>query len=570
MSEYRIIYRNENPRYQPGCPIQVAAVQVSQDICTSQCYLQMRIRNVSNLKIEHVSLEASMPSAEISGTPIKINALNANMEPGDEYVPSAVEIPAMQIKEIVVRVTLVDNQTDFPDAKPLAKQERLNLTEKAAEERKIQMLVEGVSEEKCVYAHEKHPDWWLCTCGAVNAKSNICHRCKAPLNRLGAWEDQLSLETQANQRAYNLAKERIESRKRSDVEAALEGFKALSIEQFKDSADQVNLAEKRLGEIAKRANTLKKQALLVCVSASLAAIASILIITMIIIPTKEREAENYAAYCTASAALERGDYQEAWEQFESLNGYKDSEIMAESAKDKAYQEGLGFLEDGDYDKAYDQFTILGDYSNAASRADEAKKLSNEHPFSKPVGELVEFGTFEQDGNASNGSEDIQWRILAREENRVLVLSDKVIDYRAYDSRKLPETTFHTSELYAYLNHDFRDAAFNESEKTFVDEITILSVSEAKEYLPSVDDRIAMPTSYASNLRKESWPNRTSFPAEMAWYVSTDSMEQGETRLATAGNNMGEADRRKEGMGWGKVSIFGAYEHGVRPAMWVKL
>lgn len=44
-----------------------------------------------------------------------------------------------------------------------------------------------------------------------------------------------------------------------------------------------------------------------------------------------------------------------------------------------------------------------------------------------VGDIIVFGTYEQDNNISNGKENIKWLVLAKENNRVLVISDKALD-----------------------------------------------------------------------------------------------------------------------------------------------
>ena len=44
-----------------------------------------------------------------------------------------------------------------------------------------------------------------------------------------------------------------------------------------------------------------------------------------------------------------------------------------------------------------------------------------------VGDIIVVGTYEQDNNTSNGKELIEWLVLAKENNRVLVISDKALD-----------------------------------------------------------------------------------------------------------------------------------------------
>ena len=44
-----------------------------------------------------------------------------------------------------------------------------------------------------------------------------------------------------------------------------------------------------------------------------------------------------------------------------------------------------------------------------------------------IGDKVKFGKYEQDGNESNGQEDIEWQVLSVEEDRILVISEYGLD-----------------------------------------------------------------------------------------------------------------------------------------------
>ncbi len=44
-----------------------------------------------------------------------------------------------------------------------------------------------------------------------------------------------------------------------------------------------------------------------------------------------------------------------------------------------------------------------------------------------IGDLVEYGTYEQDGDESNGEEPIVWRVIDKDGNNYLLLSEKIID-----------------------------------------------------------------------------------------------------------------------------------------------
>ncbi len=83
-------------------------------------------------------------------------------------------------------------------------------------------------------------------------------------------------------------------------------------------------------------------------------------------------------------------------------------------------------------------------------------------FSPTVGDTVTFGHYEQDNDTTNGPEAIQWRVLAREGNTALLISEQVLDYMPYDTNG--SARWDTSSLRAELNGAFYDSAFSDEEK----------------------------------------------------------------------------------------------------------
>ncbi len=134
-----------------------------------------------------------------------------------------------------------------------------------------------------------------------------------------------------------------------------------------------------------------------------------------------------------------------------------------------------------------------------------------------VGDIVYFGTYEQDNKTSNGKENIEWLVLAKEKNRVLVISDKALDYQKYNSSET-SVTWETCTLRKWLNNDFINAAFSDDEKAMIPTVTVsadknpehdtdpgnatkdrvflLSIVEAKKYFTSDEARKCIPTAYA--------------------------------------------------------------------------
>ncbi|MFA6730276.1 MAG: DUF6273 domain-containing protein [Eubacteriales bacterium] len=90
-----------------------------------------------------------------------------------------------------------------------------------------------------------------------------------------------------------------------------------------------------------------------------------------------------------------------------------------------------------------------------------------------AGDTIYFGSYEQDGDVSNGSEKIKWRVLDidGESNRALVISSWILDVAPYNDES-GDTTWESSYLRSWLNSYFFESAFDETEKTFIIETEV--------------------------------------------------------------------------------------------------
>ena len=132
-----------------------------------------------------------------------------------------------------------------------------------------------------------------------------------------------------------------------------------------------------------------------------------------------------------------------------------------------------------------------------------------------VGDHFTFGNYPQ---GEDGEEQpIEWRVLAVESGKALVISEKLLDCIEYNETST-EVTWETCTLRNWLNNDFISKAFSSSQQAKIitvtnqnpnnpeydtkggnatqDKIFALSIDEAKKYFRDDDDRIAVPTCYA--------------------------------------------------------------------------
>ena len=137
-----------------------------------------------------------------------------------------------------------------------------------------------------------------------------------------------------------------------------------------------------------------------------------------------------------------------------------------------------------------------------------------------VGDYVKFGNYPQ--TADGGSLPIEWQVLARENNKMLVISKYGLEARRFDSSS---NNWENSEIRKWLNGEFYNKAFSENEKKLIrnsgistkfyrggflgfgakeelsytdDYIFLLSKEEAEKYFANDDARRCKATEYAKN------------------------------------------------------------------------
>ncbi|MBR5917739.1 MAG: DUF4214 domain-containing protein [Lachnospiraceae bacterium] len=88
-----------------------------------------------------------------------------------------------------------------------------------------------------------------------------------------------------------------------------------------------------------------------------------------------------------------------------------------------------------------------------------------------AGKTIKFGKYEQDGNEATGQEDIEWIVLENDGKGVFVVSKYVLDNHFYNFGE-DDVTWETCTLRTWLNNDFYNAAFNDSEKAEIAMVTL--------------------------------------------------------------------------------------------------
>ena len=196
-----------------------------------------------------------------------------------------------------------------------------------------------------------------------------------------------------------------------------------------------------------------------------------------------------------------------------------------------------------------------------------------------VGDTFTFGMYEQDGSIVNGMEDIKWRILSKNRNEMLVISDAVLDFKIYDDYSNDTITWELSSIRQWLNSDFINTAFNEEEKSVIqnakvenntnddygtdagndtsDKVFLLSLEEAKECFDDNEARYCLPTTYAIEQYQSDYGFKYPSLSSQWWLRSPGNAECNRALIDIDGSVDSE----------GLFTINGL---GIRPAMWLSI
>ncbi len=257
-------------------------------------------------------------------------------------------------------------------------------------------------------------------------------------------------------------------------------------------------------------------------------------------------------------------------------------VIPEQQRRKLYEQAEAALSQGDTQQAIDCFSLDWGYRDAAERATElAVSAQPDDSFLQTIqnaelGEIVTFGSWEQDAKESDGPEPIEWIVLAEDDRRILLWSEKVLDTVPYN-QSLVDITWADCTLRSWLNETFYQNAFSQNEKALIsktlietadnpashtdggadteDCVFILSFNELLAFAscnPNLDEIAAVATDYANSrgldVHKE-W--RT-----CQWWLRMPGVTQDCAGYCDMGGN----------------PLYSGYvnrpDFGVRPAIWV--
>ncbi|MDD6034939.1 MAG: DUF6273 domain-containing protein [Lachnospiraceae bacterium] len=169
-----------------------------------------------------------------------------------------------------------------------------------------------------------------------------------------------------------------------------------------------------------------------------------------------------------------------------------------------------------------------------------------------AGDIISFGTYEQDNRKENGAEPIEWIVLDIFDGKATLLSRYGLDAKPYHTTKT-DVTWESCSLRSWLNTEFFESAFDADEKSHIlttklenpkasghgtsdgpdttDKLYLLSVDEVQEIFELLNEKstdvesddflnlcITTATAYAK--AQEAWETGTGDSAVCAWLLRT--------------------------------------------------
>ena len=198
-----------------------------------------------------------------------------------------------------------------------------------------------------------------------------------------------------------------------------------------------------------------------------------------------------------------------------------------------------------------------------------------------IGDIYMIGSYEQDNNAQNGTESIEWIVADVQGDEALLISKYAIEAMDFNN-ETKEITWEKSSIRKWLNEDFIQDTFTTEEQgiivsknvnndqtqgrraknggaTTTDQVFLLSYAEVQKYFTTNKQRICTITPYAAGVAKTANARTDNGKAggNCWWWLRTpgDSLEDRDV-IETDGTRSNYYVNRKYGA--------------VRPAMWINL
>ena len=256
--------------------------------------------------------------------------------------------------------------------------------------------------------------------------------------------------------------------------------------------------------------------------------------------------------------------------------------------EQKYNSAMDMYNAEKYKDAMVAFQKLGKYKDSITQMENCRYNAFVQKYGKEIvdkiyygnsGDIYTFGSYEQDNDASNGKEPIDWVVLDKKDTSLLLISKQALDCSEYQVNNgySASVGWERSSVRTWLNDTFYNEIFDSEEQKLIqtttvsddknpkynyasgnatsDKIFFLSIQEVEKYLTSDRARLCKATEYA---------------VDRGAYVKTDSSDCC-WWLRTSGKNHKYVAYVDED---GRIDYIGASAGdstiGIRPALWINL
>lgn len=585
MEKFEFLFKSYKGLYIEGSPLIICARALIKNNENGKIFVQLKFKNISYKIIKAVKVLVKAFDSfgnEVEGKEYQYIDISVkrNEEFGNKQLIELLNNTTRSFSVICKEVLFEEGKSDLLDENTEWKEiiEQKELEEKFGKDIAEQYRRDTFSEAK--YEPDYFADIWRCTCGAINKKDeNKCNVCRNNINEL---LKALERETLA---------ENLKKYKKAQAE---------KIEAERIAAEKKAEADRIAAETQKK-KTVKTLKIVLPVLAAI--IVAVVVFTTVIQPMM-----NYNA---AVALMESGKYEEAITAFEAMGDYKDSTEQIANCEngiiEQNYQSAVVLMKEEKYEEAAKIFNSIKKYKDSdnlskessylrANKLVEEKKYNEALPILKNLGnykdskeieeEIDIFAKIETLKKANVGDvaplgenlyKSVNWRILAKDGDRILLITEECIASRMYNDIE-KEVTWETCTLRKWLNDDFINSTFSDKEKVLItttnvtneaeygkvgkdtkDKIFLLSEKEANEYFESDKSRV---TGWAHNVGSLTLDGNVP-----AWWLRTPGVWGNDTVSVVeydgSINMLGDYVTSNDAYGYNYVG-------GVRPAMWIDL
>lgn len=206
-----------------------------------------------------------------------------------------------------------------------------------------------------------------------------------------------------------------------------------------------------------------------------------------------------------------------------------------------------------------------------------------------IGDIITFGSYEQDNDLSNGKENIEWVVLDVQDGKALILSKYGLTFKPYHTSETA-ITWEECSLRGWLNNEFVNDAFTENDRmaisytsvpagynpdfpsnpgpTTQDHVFLLSAVEVQGYA-NVWGMSCQVTEYAKNDELAHWGSddySSVFYESYRWWLRTPGSDQGNALTVLYNGDIIYREISEYGADGESVTNNCA----VRPALWLDL